>query len=67
MKNENDILKYANAIIDNGFPPGVIMIDDNWQIDYGNWDFSTSKFKDLKGLIKKFHDKGFKVMVWVCP
>jgi len=66
-QNENDILKYANAIIDNGFPPGVIMIDDNWQIDYGKWDFSPSKFKDPKGLIKKLHDKGFKVMVWVCP
>ncbi|MBL7698953.1 MAG: glycoside hydrolase, partial [Chitinophagaceae bacterium] len=38
-QNQNDVLKYAKAIIDNGFPPGVIMIDDNWQEDYGTWKF----------------------------
>jgi len=66
-QNEEDILKYADAIIDNGFPPGVIMIDDNWQKDYGTWEFSPSRFSDPKGMIKKLHEKGFKVMVWVCP
>ncbi|MEZ4763043.1 MAG: hypothetical protein R3C26_07555 [Calditrichia bacterium] len=38
-QNEADILTYAQAIIDNGFPPGVLMIDDNWQEDYGTWEF----------------------------
>ena len=28
-QNQADILKYAHSIIDNGFPPGVLMIDDN--------------------------------------
>ena len=32
-QNEEDILAYAQAIIDNGYPPGVLMIDDNWQED----------------------------------
>jgi len=66
-QNENDILNYARAIIDNGFPPGVIMIDDNWQEDYGHWDFKAEKFADPKGMVKKLHDLGFKVMLWVCP
>lgn len=66
-QNEEDILKYAQGIIDNGFPPGVIMIDDNWQYDYGDWDFSPRKFKDPKGMIDKLHTMGFKVMVWICP
>jgi alpha-glucosidase len=30
-QNQRDILKYARAIVDNGFPPGVLMIDDNWR------------------------------------
>lgn len=34
-QNQKDILTYANAIIGNGFPPGVLMIDDNWQEAYG--------------------------------
>jgi alpha-glucosidase len=66
-QNEEDILKYAQAIIDNGYPPGVLMIDDNWQIDYGDWDFSPSKFRDPKGMVEKLHDMGFQVMLWICP
>ena len=66
-QNEEDILKYANAIIDNGYPPGVIMIDDNWQDNYGSWDFSPKRFSDPKGMIDKLHKMGFKVMLWICP
>ena len=43
------------------------MIDDNWQEDYGTWKFSPRRFKDPKGMIKKLHDMGFQVMLWVCP
>lgn len=66
-QNEEDILKYAQSIIDKGYPPGVLMIDDNWQEDYGTWEFSTKRFKDPKGMIDQLHKMGFKVMMWVCP
>jgi alpha-glucosidase (family GH31 glycosyl hydrolase) len=66
-QNENDILVYAQNIIDNGFSPGVLMIDDNWQENYGVWEFSPKRFKDPKGMINKLHSMGFKVMLWVCP
>lgn len=66
-QNEDDILKYAQAIIDKGYPPGVLMIDDNWQESYGTWEFSPRRFKDPKGMMKKLHGMGFKVMLWVCP
>lgn len=66
-QNEEDILKYANGIIDNGYPPGVLMIDDNWQENYGVWDFSLRRFNNPKAMIKKLHDMGFQVMLWVCP
>lgn len=66
-QNESDILEYAQAIIDKGYPPGVLMIDDNWQESYGTWEFSSRRFNDPKGMIKKLHDMGFQVMVWVCP
>ena len=66
-QNENDILKYAEDIIKNGFPVGVIMIDDNWQDRYGTWKFDCEKFSDPRGMIKKLHAMGFKVMLWVVP
>lgn len=66
-QNEEDILSYAKNIIDKGYPPGVLMIDDNWQEDYGTWEFSSKRFKNPKAMIEKLHKMGFKVMMWVCP
>lgn len=66
-QNQNDVLKYARAIKDNGFPPGVIMIDDNWQEDYGTWKFHPGKFSNPTAMVDTLHQWGFKVMLWVCP
>jgi alpha-glucosidase (family GH31 glycosyl hydrolase) len=66
-QNEVDILKYAQDILDKGYSPGVLMIDDNWQENYGIWEFSPRRFKDPKGMMQKLHSMGFKVMLWVCP
>ena len=66
-QNENDILRYAQSMLDNGSPPGVLMIDDTWQAGYGDWRFEPSRFKDPKGMIDKLHEKGFKVVLWMCP
>ena len=66
-QNQEDILKYANAIVDNGFEPGVFMIDDNWQENYGLWDFHPGRFSDPKMMMDSLHAMGFKVMMWVCP
>lgn len=66
-QNEADIMKYARSIVDNGLTPGVLMIDDNWQEDYGTWTFHPGRFKSPKEMIVKLHKMGFKVMLWVCP
>ncbi len=66
-QNEKDILQYAKDIINNGYPPGVLMIDDNWQADYGEWEFSPNRFSDPKGMIEQLHEMGFRVMLWICP
>jgi len=66
-QNQADILKYAHQIIDNGFPPGVLMIDDNWMDFYGKFSFRKDRFTDAKQMIAELHQLGFKVMVWVCP
>ena len=66
-QNEKDILAYAQSMLDNGCPPGVLMIDDTWQRAYGDWNFEASRFTDPKGMVKKLHDQGFKVILWMCP
>ena len=66
-QNQKDILDYAQNIVDNGMPPGIIMIDDNWQCYYGNFDFKPGRFPDPKYMVKKLHEMGFKVMLWISP
>ena len=67
-QNQADILRYAHAIVDNGFPSGaVLMIDDNWQKYYGNFEFKPERFPDAKAMCDELHALGFKVMLWVCP
>ena len=66
-QNQAGILKYAKGIKEHGFPAGVLMIDDNWQEDYGKWDFHKGRFSDPKAMIAALHADGFKVMLWVCP
>jgi alpha-glucosidase (family GH31 glycosyl hydrolase) len=66
-QNEKDILSYARAIIANGFPPGVIMIDDNWADYYGRFDFRADRFTNAAAMVDTLHAMGFKVMLWVSP
>ena len=66
-QNQEDVLKYAHAIISNGFEPGVLMIDDTWQENYGVWDFNPRTFPAPKKMMDQLHGMGFKVMLWVCP
>ncbi len=66
-QNQEDIIKYAEAVIENGLPSGVLMIDDTWQEDYGVWDFHPGRFPDPKAMTDRLHELGFKVMLWICP
>jgi len=66
-QNQADILKYARGIRDHGFPAGVLMVDDNWQQNYGQWEFKQNRFPDPKAMIASLHADGFKVMLWICP
>ena len=38
------VLDYARGALEAGFPPGLIMIDDRWSVDYGNWTFDRTRF-----------------------
>lgn len=38
---EQLVLHYARGVLEAGFPPGLIMIDDRWSVDYGNWTLTV--------------------------
>lgn len=66
-QNQKDVLNYANAIINNQMPSGLLMIDDGWSDYYGKWKFNTEKFENPKFMVDELHRLGFKVMLWICP
>ncbi|MEO7181967.1 MAG: glycoside hydrolase family 31 protein [Gemmatimonadaceae bacterium] len=66
-QNQVDLLRYATGVVSHGLPPGVLMIDDNWQEDYGRWRFHPGRFHEPRAMVDSLHALGFKVMLWVCP
>lgn len=66
-QNEADIMKYAEKIKESGLPSGVIMIDDGWSEYYGDWKFHSGKFQNPKEMLRKLHEMGYYVMLWICP
>jgi alpha-glucosidase len=65
--NQKDVLGYADQVLRNGFPAGVLMVDDNWTSYYGQFDFNKEKFPDPRSLSDQLHKNGFKMMVWITP
>lgn len=61
------VLNYVSNLKKYGFPPGVLMIDDNWTKYYGQFDFDKYKFPDAKAMVSRLHAEGYKVVVWICP
>lgn len=64
---EKSVLEYAEAIIKNGYEPGILIIDEGWHTRYGIWEFDFAKFPNPKQMIERLHSMGFKVMLWVVP
>jgi len=66
---QDGVLKYAREIVDNGYEPGVFIIDEGWHVhtDYGHWDFDFARFPEPKKMVDELHEMGFKVMLWVTP
>lgn len=64
---EKDVLEYAHALIDHGYEPGVLIIDEGWHTRYGLWEFDYAKFPDPKAMVDELHALGFVLMLWVTP
>jgi alpha-galactosidase len=48
-----------------------VTLDDGWQNNYGDWDLDPKKFPhgdvDMKALVDRVHDEGFKAQLWWSP
>jgi alpha-galactosidase len=48
-----------------------VTLDDGWQNNYGDWNLDAKKFPhgdaDMKALVDRVHDEGFKAQLWWSP
>ncbi|WP_439681155.1 glycoside hydrolase family 31 protein [Embleya sp. MST-111070] len=64
---QDKVLDYAERLLAEGFPPGVLMIDDQWSNSYGDWTFHRGRFPEPAAMVARLHELGFKVMLWLVP
>ncbi|MFG2333063.1 glycoside hydrolase family 31 protein [Streptomyces sp. NPDC048604] len=64
---QESVLGFAAGLLEQGMPPGVLMIDDSWSPDYGTWHFDRGRFPDPAEMVRRLHSWGFSVMLWVIP
>lgn len=67
LPTQEGVLDYVRRLLDAGLPPGVVMIDDMWSADYGNWTFDPSRFPDPAAMAHTLHEWGCRLMLWVVP
>lgn len=56
---------FTDSLDEKGIDPGIIVIDDKWQKAYGLNNVDTEKWPDMKEFIRRMHDKGRKVLLWL--
>lgn len=56
---------FTDSLDEKGINPGIIVIDDKWQKAYGLNNVDTDKWPDMKAFIRRMHDKGRKVLLWL--
>ncbi|KAJ8922534.1 hypothetical protein NQ315_007564 [Exocentrus adspersus] len=65
--NDQNVLEFAQDILDHGFAGGQLEIDDDWERCYGSQEFRASKFADIENTVKTLKENNFRVTLWVHP
>lgn len=64
---QEGVLAYVRELLDDGMPPGVVMVDDCWSPDYGTWVFDRARFPDPAAMVDQLHAWGCSLMLWLVP
>lgn len=56
--------RWLGVLAEHNVHPGTVVIDDQWQAEYGLPDVDTGKWPDLRAWIAGRHAAGQKVLLW---
>ncbi|WEV59141.1 alpha-xylosidase [Bifidobacterium sp. ESL0728] len=67
--DEKTVMKFVDGMAERDIPLSVFHFDCRWmrELEWCNFDWDADKFPDPVGLLKKIHDRGIKVCVWINP
>lgn len=67
--NEETIRKFTDGMVERGIPLQVFHFDCFWmkEMEWCNFTWDEAMFPDPVGMLKRLHDKGLKVCVWINP
>lgn len=65
--DEKTVLEFVDGMAERNIPLSVFHFDCRWmkELEWCNFDWDKSKFPDPEGLLKKLHDRGLKICVWI--
>lgn len=65
--DEKTVLEFVDGMAERNIPLSVFHFDCRWmkELEWCNFDWDKSKFPDPEGLLKKLHDCGLKICVWI--
>ena len=64
---QDAVVRRAEWLIKEGFPKGVIILDDRWQQSYGTFRFDSERFPAPETMIAKLKSLGFDIILTVVP
>ncbi len=58
-------IEFLKALEKNNLQPGIVVLDDKWQADYGLNTVDTNKWPDLRGFVDDQHAHNRRVLLWL--
>ena len=67
--DEKTVMSFIDGMLDRGIPLEVFHFDCFWmkEFEWCNFAWDERVFPDPVGMLKRIHDKGLKVCVWINP
>lgn len=67
--DENTVMRFVDGMAERNIPLSVFHFDCFWMKE-GEWcgfDWDEAMFPDVTGLLRRLHERGLKVCVWINP
>lgn len=61
---EELVEEWLGELIAHDCKPGILILDDKWQLNLNDADPDPEKFADMRGWIERCHQRGIKVFLW---